>query len=66
VTVAAHCDVWAVVMEEGNAETETLVTVGGTTLAEIEMEVVPDFAESCVDVALTVSSPEAGAVAGAV
>jgi hypothetical protein len=53
-------------MEEGNAETETLVTVGGTTLAEIEMEVVPDFAESCVDVALTVSSPEAGAVAGAV
>ena len=40
---------WAVVIEEGNAETETVVTVGGTTVAEIEMEMVPDFAESCFD-----------------
>jgi hypothetical protein len=62
VTVVEHwlvCPVWTLV---GAQETPTEVIVGGVTATVA----VPDFEESCVEVALIVSDPEAGTVAGAV
>jgi hypothetical protein len=38
-----------------------MVDAGGAAMVIVA---VPDFVESCVDVALMVSDPEAGAVAG--
>ena len=53
-------------MAEGVATTVTPVTVGCTTEVATATAAVPDFVESCVEVALMVSDPEAGAVEGAV
>jgi hypothetical protein len=50
-------------MEEGVATTEIPVTVDGAVIVTVA---VPDLLESCVEVALTVSNPEAGTVSGAV
>jgi hypothetical protein len=66
VTVAAQVEVSAVVMELGVATTATLVTVGCTPEVAMAIAAVPDFVESCVEVALTVSEPESGALEGAV
>jgi hypothetical protein len=55
-------------MKAGVATTVTFVTVtaGGTAGVEMVTAAVPDFVESCVEVALTDSNPEAGALEGAV
>jgi hypothetical protein len=59
-----------VVIEEGVAVTRMPVTVGpeGVDVTDTAMGTiaVPDFVVSCVEIALTVSQPEAGAVFGAV
>lgn len=56
-TVAAHCDVCPVLMEDGVAETDTDVMVNGTlvTLMDAEPEILVNPA--CVDVALHVPVP---------
>jgi hypothetical protein len=55
-------------MEDGVAATVTLVTVtvGGVVGLEMVTAAVPVFVESCVEVALTVSNPEAGTLEGEV
>jgi hypothetical protein len=53
-------------MAEGVATTLTPVTVGPTAEVVIVTAAVPDFVESCVEVALMVADPETGAVEGAV
>jgi len=65
-TVAAQVDVCVVLIEGGVAMTVILVTVGGVAVVERAMVAVPNFVESCVEVALMVSEPEEGAVEGAV
>jgi hypothetical protein len=55
-----------VLIEGGVAMTVILVTVGGVAVVERAMVAVPNFVESCVEVALMVSEPEEGAVEGAV
>lgn len=64
VTVGVQVEVWVGRMDDGEHATATEVMVTGmavtVTLAE------PDLVESCVEVAVTVSDPEAGTVAGAV
>lgn len=65
-TVAVQVAVCAVLMVAGVAATVTLVTAGGRAWAEMETAAVPDLVESCVDVALTESNPEAGKLEGAV
>jgi hypothetical protein len=63
-TVAEQVEVCAVVMEAGDATTTMPVTVAeGEVIARAA---VPDFVESSVEVALTVSAPEVGALEGAV
>jgi hypothetical protein len=52
-------------MEVGLQERETAVMVGGAG-AVMVIFAEPSFVESSVEVALTVSDPDAGAVAGAV
>lgn len=64
VTVAAQVAVCAVEMAAGDEITETAVTVGCTGVVETATTAVPNFAESCTDVALMVT--EVGAVEGAV
>lgn len=54
------------VMTAGVAATATSVTAGGTAGVEMATAAVSDFVESCVEVALTESTPEAGALEGAV
>lgn len=61
--MAVQVAVCADVMEEGVATTEIPVTVDGAVIVTVA---VPDLLESCVEVALTVSNPEAGTVSGAV
>jgi hypothetical protein len=53
-------------MAEGVATTRTPVTVGCTPDVVTATVAIPDFVESCVEIALMVSEPEAGAVEGAV
>jgi hypothetical protein len=53
-------------MLAGVATTATPVTVGCTAEVATAMVAVPDFVESCVEVALIVSEPDSGAVEGAV
>lgn len=59
-----HVAVWAVVMEDGEAVTLMELTWFPCpfTLTAVE----PDFFESCIDVAVMVSAPDAGAADGAV
>ena len=64
--MAAQVAVCAVVMLAGVATTATPVTVGCTAEVATAMVAVPDFVESCVEVALIVSEPDSGAVEGAV
>ena len=64
VTVAAQVAVCAVEMAAGEAATVTPVTVGCTGVVETATTAVPNFAESCTEVALMVT--EVGAVEGAV
>lgn len=65
-TVATQVAVCVVLMETGAATTVTLVTVVCVPEVATETAAVPDFVVSCVEVALIVSAPEAGAVEGAV
>jgi hypothetical protein len=53
-------------MGDGVANTATLVTKGCSPEVATVIAAVPDFVEFCVEVALIVSEPEAGAVEGAV
>ena len=64
--MATQVAVCAVPIEEGVAATVTAVTVGGTTTVVPATAAVPDLVVFCVEVALTVSAPEAGTVKGAV
>ncbi len=64
VTVAVHWLGWPVSTLVGLQLTSTDVMDGAG--AAIVKVAVPDFVESCVEVALIVSDPEAGTVAGAV
>jgi hypothetical protein len=57
-TAATQVEVCAVVMEEGVATTVTLVTVGGG--AVMVTVAFPDLVASSVEVAVTMSDPEAG------
>ena len=66
VTVAAHVAVCDVVMEDGVATTVTAVTDGLVPGVETETVVIPNFAASCVDVALMVSDAEPETADGAV
>jgi hypothetical protein len=50
-------------MDGGEQITVTDVIVGGTVTVTVAE---PDLVESCVEVAVTVSDPDAGTVAGAV
>jgi hypothetical protein len=61
--VAEHWLVWPVRTPVGLHETLTDVIVGGAVIVRLAE---PDLVESWVDVALIVSDPEAGTVAGAV
>ncbi len=58
-----QAEVWDVKIDAGEHVTVTEVIVGGTVTVIVAE---PDLVESCVEVALMVSEPEAGAVAGAV
>jgi hypothetical protein len=62
-TVAEHRLVWFSSTVIGVHETLTDVIVGGGVTVTVA---VPDFVESCMEVALIVSDPEAGTVGGAV
>ena len=64
-TVAAQIAVCPSVMLEGVAATVTLVTVTLAEGAVTATTAVPDFFESSMEVAVMVSDPEAGGVAGA-
>lgn len=66
VTVGVQDVVWVSVMEVGPQLRETPVIVGGVTGAVMVIFVVPSFVESSVEVALTLSEPDAGTVDGAV
>ena len=66
VTAAVQVAVCTVLMVAGVAATATLVTAGGIAEVEIATAAAPDFVESCVEVALTESNPEAGVLEGAV
>jgi hypothetical protein len=66
VTAAVQVAVCTVAMVAGVAATATLVMAGRIDEVEIATAAAPDFVESCVEVALTVSNPEAGALEGAV
>lgn len=66
VTVGMQDVVWVSVMEDGLQARETPVIVGGVTRAVMVIFVVPSFVESSVEVALTLSEPDAGTVDGAV
>jgi hypothetical protein len=63
VTAGAQVEVCDVEMEAGEQVTATEVIVSGTVTVTV---VEPDLVESCVEVALMVSEPKAGALAGAV
>ena len=65
VTVGVQEDVWLSVMEDGLHARETAVMVG-VAGAVMAIFAVPSLEESSVEVALTLSEPEAGTVAGAV
>jgi hypothetical protein len=66
VTAAVQVAVCTVAMVAGVAATATLVMAGRIAEVEIATAAAPDFVESCVEVALTESNPEAGALEGAV
>jgi hypothetical protein len=68
VTVGVQDVVWVSVMEVGlqARETAVIVGVGGGAGAAMAIFAVPSFVESSVDVALTLSEPDAGTVEGAV
>jgi hypothetical protein len=63
VTVGVQVAVCVSAMEVGLQVRETAVIVGGA-VAAMEILAVPCFVESAIDVALTLSEPEAGTVAG--
>jgi hypothetical protein len=56
-TVAAHCDVCPVLMEDGDAVTETEVMVNGTLVTLMDAEPETLLNPACVDVALQVPAP---------
>jgi hypothetical protein len=66
VTVGVQDVVWVSVMEDGLQARETAVMVGGGAGAVMAILADPSFVESSVEVALTLSEPEAGTVDGAV
>lgn len=63
-TVAVQADVWVVRMEEGEQLTVTEAIVTGTAVTVTLAE--PVLVESAVEIAVIVSDPEAGTIAGAV
>jgi hypothetical protein len=65
-TVGVQDVVWVSAMEVGLQMRETPVIVGGAAGAVMVIFAVPSFVESWVEVAFTLSEPEAGTVDGAV
>jgi hypothetical protein len=65
VTVGVHEDVWALVIDDGLQVSDTAVMTGDAG-AVMAIFAVPSFAASAVEVAFTLSKPEAGTVEGAV
>ena len=65
-TAAAQVAVCVMEMEEGVAVTKTPVMVGSGVVMVTGTTADPDFVASSVEIALTVSQPELGAVIGAV
>ena len=63
-TFAEQVAVWAAVMEDGEAVTLMELTWFPCPFTLTAAE--PDFFESCLDVAVTMSVPEAGVADGAV